>query len=843
MDKAQEEKIHVSVRLRPLSDKELSRNDQSDWECINESTIIFRNVLPERSMFPTAYTFDRVFRDDCDTKRVYEEGAREVALSVLSGVNASIFAYGQTSSGKTYTMTGVTEYAMADIYDYIERHTERDFVLKFSALEIYNEAVKDLLSGDNTPLRLLDDPDRGTIVDKLTEEVVTDWEHMQELLSVCEAQRQIGETSLNAMSSRSHQILRLSVESTAREFTTRGNSSSLTACVNFVDLAGSERASQTLSAGTRLKEGCHINRSLLTLGTVIRKLSKGRGGHVPYRDSKLTRILQSSLGGNARTTIICTMSPARCHVEQSRNTLLFACCAKEVATNAQVNVVMSDKALVKHLQRELERLEAEVRGPPPSSSGSPSEALLREKDAQIQKMEMEMRELTRQRDLAQSQLNEWLRASTDRDSQNSDELGANSSQHDHSMVDDELFSLYETSSLNDFGFNYCNTSGKETSAREDVIQRAETRSNSGVSPHSSTHKGQEESCRDVRCIEIDEVVTSRSPYPRLPIRSEKVEEVIEKKKTVASTPWLSRSISCRPSLMQKWLTVEEPTPRGLTRDHTVKSAGIPTTPPLLPKNGRDDGKKNRVSSEDDDGSPQQNPKHGLEHMDGVMGIHNFMAEMKGMAKDQSHIMSNTRQVGDDRDEGISPNESISWEEKFEQQRWEIIKLWDMCKVSLLHRTYFFLLFKGDPADSIYMEVELRRMCFLRRVFTEGGVDKALAENGIKITPASCVRALQRERDMLAHKLQKRLAAEERVKLYQKWGIPLESKQRKAQLSRMLWRDTMNMEHIKESAAVVATLVGLLEPNQTIKEMFQLSFVPQQIPTRSQSWKHGMSSII
>lgn len=197
---------------------------------------------------------------------------------------------------------------------------------------------------------------------------------------------------------------------------------------NFIDLAGSERASQTNSAGTRLKEGCHINRSLLTLGTVIRKLrlpykhyvsifvicyevliltwtpdthghftrnwlsksnefgcSKGKNGHIPFRDSKLTRILQSSLGGNARTAIICTMSPARSHVEQTRNTLLFASCAKEVSTNAQVNVVVSDKALVKQLQKELAKLESELRN---SGSTRPNydsaAALLREKDHEIE---------------------------------------------------------------------------------------------------------------------------------------------------------------------------------------------------------------------------------------------------------------------------------------------------------------------------------------------------------------------------------------------------------------------------------------------------------------------------
>ncbi|GKV21047.1 hypothetical protein SLEP1_g31073 [Rubroshorea leprosula] len=388
MASAREERILVLVRLRPLSEKEIATNEVVDWECINDNNILYRNTLREGSTFPSAYTFDRVFRGDCSTKQVYEEGAKEIALSVVSGINSSIFAYGQTSSGKTYTMTGITEYAVADIFDYIHKHEERAFAVKFSAIEIYNEAIRDLLSTDNTPLRLRDDPERGTIVEKVTEETLRDWKHLQELLSICEAQRRIGETYLNEKSSRSHQIIRLTIESSAREFLGKGNSTTLAASVNFVDLAGSERASQSLSSGARLKEGCHINRSLLTLSTVVRKLSKGRNGHINYRDSKLTRILQPCLGGNARTAIICTLSPARGHVEQTRNTLLFACCAKEVTTKAQVNVVMSDKALVKHLQKELARLESELRSPAPVSSNCDYAALLRKKDVQIQKVKM-----------------------------------------------------------------------------------------------------------------------------------------------------------------------------------------------------------------------------------------------------------------------------------------------------------------------------------------------------------------------------------------------------------------------------------------------------------------------
>ncbi|KAK8653059.1 hypothetical protein V6N13_127077 [Hibiscus sabdariffa] len=387
------ERIFVSVRLRPLTDNEIARHDVCDWECISDNTIIYRNSLSvsEKSIYPTAYTFDRVFSSDCPNRQVYEEGAKEIALSVVRGINSSIFAYGQTGSGKTYTMTAITYRG-------------------------------DILSAESGSLRLLDDPEnyfareeRMSRLERLTEETLRDSNHFKELLSICEAQTQIGENSLTETSIRSHQTLKVTVESSALEFLDNDKSSTLVASVNFVDLAGTEGVSQTSSAGARLKEGCHINRSLLTLGTVIRKLSTGRNGHIPYRDSKLTWILQYSLGGNARTAIICTMSPARTHVEQSRNTLLFASCAKEVTTKAQVNVVMSDKALVKQLQRELAKLENELRSAGMAPTSSISDALLREKDLEIEKLRKEVAILTQQRDLAWSVV-EGLRQAADNES-------------------------------------------------------------------------------------------------------------------------------------------------------------------------------------------------------------------------------------------------------------------------------------------------------------------------------------------------------------------------------------------------------------------------------------------
>ncbi|RRT66298.1 hypothetical protein B296_00040343 [Ensete ventricosum] len=325
-----EEKIFVTVRVRPLSRKELSLKDQEAWECIDDNKIVFKMSSQDRSNSPSSYTFDRVFGPTCLTERVYEEGAKNVALSALTGINATIFAYGQTSSGKTFTMRGITENAVNDIYKHINNTPERDFTIKISAMEIYNEIVRDLLKPDSGGLRLLDDPERGTIVDKLEEETAKDSQHLRYLIGTCEAQRQVGETALNDNSSRSHQIIRLvmllnfsftllydvyngyrkirnnnilfyifipqTVESTLHEnsdcvksFVATlvsysywfNNTNFFVQCSiwaykcflqNFVDLAGSERAGQTHASGARLKEGCHINRSLLNLTTVIRTL-------------------------------------------------------------------------------------------------------------------------------------------------------------------------------------------------------------------------------------------------------------------------------------------------------------------------------------------------------------------------------------------------------------------------------------------------------------------------------------------------------------------------------------------------------------------------------------------
>ncbi|KAJ0740871.1 putative plus-end-directed kinesin ATPase [Helianthus annuus] len=186
---------------------ELANYDLFAWNCTDDNTLTSTNLNHDRHT--SIYTFDRVFDPSCPNRSVYEQGAKDVAISTIKGINSTIFAYSQTSSGKTYTLKGIADNCINDISAHITNATASRFVLKFSVIEIYNETVVDLLNCDSGALRLLDDPEKGTVVEKLTEEVVRNSQHLRSLIATCEDQRQVGETSLNDRSSRSHQIIRL----------------------------------------------------------------------------------------------------------------------------------------------------------------------------------------------------------------------------------------------------------------------------------------------------------------------------------------------------------------------------------------------------------------------------------------------------------------------------------------------------------------------------------------------------------------------------------------------------------------------------------------------------------
>ncbi|XP_057446995.1 kinesin-like protein NACK1 isoform X2 [Lotus japonicus] len=928
--RAREEKIVVTVRLRPLNRKEQLAKDQVAWDCVDDYTIVYKPPAQERAVQPASFTFDKVFGPACVTESVYEEGVKNVALSALMGINATVFAYGQTSSGKTYTMRGITEKAVYDIYKHIMNTPERNFTIKISGLEIYNENVKDLLNSESgRNLKLLDDPEKGTVVEKLVEETAQDDSHLRHLISICEAQRQVGETALNDNSSRSHQIIRLTIQSTLRE-----NSEcvkSFVATLNFVDLAGSERVAQTHTDGTRLKEGCHINLSLMTLTTVIRKLSVGKkSGHIPYRDSKLTRILQHSLGGNARTAIVCTLSPALSHVEQSRNTLYFATRAKEVTNNAQVNMVVSEKQLVKHLQKEVARLEAELRTPDPS----------KEKDWKIQQMEMEIEELRRQRDLAQTQVDE-LRRKLQEDQQPLESphlpvkkclsfTGALSSIKPEPgcerVRNTTLRQSMRQSSTAPFTLMHeirklehlqeqlgeeanralevlqkevaCHRLGNQDAAETIAKLQAEIREmqsvksapkqvevgnmisvNKSVSAnlkeeitrlHSqgSTIANLEQQLENVQ-RSIDKLVMSLpNNFQQLSEASPKHKKEHKRKKLL---PLSSSSVTNRPNFIRSPCSPLSSTHQVLEsdienkapeNDDTVSTETMQESEKETPTKSEEGGD---VSSKENTPGYRRSSSVNMKKMqkmfqnaaeENVRSIRAYVTELKErVAKLQYQKQLLVCQVLEleaneasghniENDEyTCEPEEpQVSWQILFREQQQQILELWDVCHVSIIHRTQFYLLFKGDQADQIYMEVELRRLTWLQQHLAELGNASPAPHVGDEptISLSSSLRALKREREFLAKRMTSRFTLEEREELYYKWDVPLEGKQRKLQFVSKLWTDPHDQKHVQESAEIVAKLVGLsCTRGNMSKEMFELNFV---LPSDKRPWLMGWNPI-
>ncbi|KAH9614704.1 hypothetical protein KSS87_019148 [Heliosperma pusillum] len=275
-----------------------------------------------------------------------------------------------TSSGKTFTMNGsendlgIIHRAIKDVFDMIHKLDEREFLIRVSYMEIYNEEINDLLVVHNQKLPIHESLERGVFVAGLREEIVSNAEQVHKLLEAGEVNRHFGETNMNVRSSRSHTIFRMVIESKSKGTDGSSLDAIRVSVLNLVDLAGSERIAKTGADGVRLKEGKYINKSLMVLGNVINKLSDGakQRGHIPYRDSKLTRILQSALGGNAKTSIICTVAPEEVHAEETKGTLQFANRAKRVTNCAQVNEILSDAALLKRQTLEIEELRKKLEG-------------------------------------------------------------------------------------------------------------------------------------------------------------------------------------------------------------------------------------------------------------------------------------------------------------------------------------------------------------------------------------------------------------------------------------------------------------------------------------------------
>ncbi|KAL8217093.1 hypothetical protein R6Q57_023930 [Mikania cordata] len=351
------ENVTVTVRFRPLSPREIRQGEEIAWYADGE-TIVRNEHTPS-----IAYAYDRVFGPTTTTRHVYDIAAHHVVGGAMEGVNGTIFAYGVTSSGKTHTMhgdqrsPGIIPLAVKDVFSIIQETPSREFLLRVSYLEIYNEVVNDLLNPAGQNLRIREDS-QGTFVEGVKEEVVLSPAHALSLIAAGEEHRHVGSTNFNLLSSRSHTIFTLTIESSPCGENVDGGDVNLSQ-LNLIDLAGSE-SSKAETIGVRRKEGSYINKSLLTLGTVISKLTDVRAAHIPYRDSKLTRILQSSLSGHGRVSLICTVTPSSSNSEETHNTLKFAHRAKHIEIQAAQNRIIDEKSLIKKYQNEIRLLKEEL---------------------------------------------------------------------------------------------------------------------------------------------------------------------------------------------------------------------------------------------------------------------------------------------------------------------------------------------------------------------------------------------------------------------------------------------------------------------------------------------------
>lgn len=351
------ENVTVTVRFRPLSQREIRQGEEIAWYADGE-TIVRNEHNPS-----IAYAYDRVFGPTTTTRHVYDVAAQHIVSGSMEGINGTIFAYGVTSSGKTHTMhgdqrsPGIIPLAVKDAFSIIQETPSREFLLRVSYLEIYNEVVNDLLNPAGQNLRIREDL-QGTFVEGIKEEVVLSPAHALSLIAAGEEHRHVGSTNFNLLSSRSHTIFTLTIESSSCGENSEGEAVNLSQ-LNLIDLAGSE-SSRAETTGVRRKEGSYINKSLLTLGTVISKLTDGRATHIPYRDSKLTRLLQSSLSGHGRVSLICTVTPSSSNSEETHNTLKFAHRAKHIEIQAAQNKIIDEKSLIKKYQNEIRSLKEEL---------------------------------------------------------------------------------------------------------------------------------------------------------------------------------------------------------------------------------------------------------------------------------------------------------------------------------------------------------------------------------------------------------------------------------------------------------------------------------------------------
>ena len=342
--------ILVAVRVRPLNAQEAATSKpvvqvlESTVVSVRDPSFESKDILRQHRAHDRKYAFDHAFGPECGQEAVYNRTTKFLIDGICAGYNATVFAYGATGSGKTYTMLGTERdpgimiLTLQDLYskiDNISRESLREFRVSLSYVEIYNENIRDLFNPDSGYHELREDPVKGPMVAGVTELEATSTSQVMQLLEQGNRYRTQEATAANKESSRSHAVLTILVEQQDPH-----GEQKIVGKLNLIDLAGSERASKTKNRGIRLIEGANINRSLLALGNVINALGeKKSSAFVPYRDSKLTRMLKDSLGGNCRTVMIANISAASSTFEETVNTLKYANRAKNIKTKVTRNVL------------------------------------------------------------------------------------------------------------------------------------------------------------------------------------------------------------------------------------------------------------------------------------------------------------------------------------------------------------------------------------------------------------------------------------------------------------------------------------------------------------------------
>ncbi|XP_041525951.1 chromosome-associated kinesin KIF4-like [Microtus oregoni] len=353
--------VRVALRCRPLVSKEISEGCQMCLSFVpGEPQVMVGN--------DKSFTYDFVFDPSTEQEEVFNTAVAPLIKGIFKGYNATVLAYGQTGSGKTYSMGGVYTAEQEQestigviprviqlLFKEISKKGDFEFTLKVSYLEIYNEEILDLLcpSREKTQINIREDPKEGIKLVGLTEKTVLVASDTVDCLEQGNNSRTVASTAMNSQSSRSHAIFTISIEQRKKHDKNSGFRSKL----HLVDLAGSERQKKTKAEGDRLREGININRGLLCLGNVISALGDDKkGSFVPYRDSKLTRLLQDSLGGNSHTLMIACVSPADSNLEETLNTLRYADRARKIKNKPIVNID-PQAAELNHLKQQVQQLQ------------------------------------------------------------------------------------------------------------------------------------------------------------------------------------------------------------------------------------------------------------------------------------------------------------------------------------------------------------------------------------------------------------------------------------------------------------------------------------------------------